>query len=464
MELKYKEFTEKLKSDLASVDSHVLTCDCCSDCKNQSYLGITDHYLSPDVALQSAILGVYPLDERHSGDYLGQKLTDALETYDVKLSDVTAVVTDGGTNMIKAVQDTVGLSRHVICVAHSSAHVVPDALKPMETLPNIIDGAREIVKAVRRSVVLTDHLKKQQKREGASDGNLLVLLMDTPTRWNSTYEMLRCFVDMKSFVATTLLESNTRLELPRRDEMEMLDEATQLMKPLRDAIIELSGQKYATGGTVIPVTRCVKTTLEKMTPITVTGQQLQEALLKALDKRFRNIEDNEVLAISTILDPRFKRVHFESALSAATVIGKIDRFMKAEARKDRSKPRQVKEPELGAEPSLWDYHEELVTNKVLSADVSSAAFHAELTQYISQGVILRDNDPIQYWKSVGQGFPLLSKVAMKFCNVVGSSVPSERLFSTAGNVVTDSRNRLTGEHVNMLVFLGCVPQHYWDLV
>jgi len=50
-------------------------------------------------------------------------------------------------------------------------------------------------------------------------------------------------------------------------------------------------------------------------------------------------------------------------------------------------------------------------------------------------------------------FPLLSKVAKKYLAVQATSVASERVFSTAGDVVTSQRACLSGEHVDTLIFL-----------
>ena len=36
---------------------------------------------------------------------------------------------------------------------------------------------------------------------------------------------------------------------------------------------------------------------------------------------------------------------------------------------------------------------------------------------------------------------------------VATTVASERLFSSAGNVITEQRNRLTSEHADQLIFL-----------
>ncbi|KYN28701.1 hypothetical protein ALC57_01877 [Trachymyrmex cornetzi] len=71
-------------------------------------------------------------------------------------------------------------------------------------------------------------------------------------------------------------------------------------------------------------------------------------------------------------------------------------------------------------------------------------------------------DPIQYWKSVKHTFPLLYELAIKYISILGTSVPLERIFSQAGNIKTDERNRLTGENLNML-FLSSLAFEDWKL-
>lgn len=463
MEIKFDEFKGKLKDQLQSVNSHVLTCDGWTDCKNQSYLGVTDHYLTCQMTVASAILGVYPLNERHTAEYISMKIKETLQDYEIPLSHVTAIVTDGAANMVKMVQETTGSDRHVICIAHSLAHVVPDALKSIPSLTAIIDNVRDIVKLVRRSTALTDQMKKLQQGKGNETGEARVLSLDVPTRWNSTYDMLKRFIEMKTLVAAILMESTSRLEVPRREEMDTLRDALQLMEPVKDAVVIISGEKYATGSLAIPILNCVQNSIDETFPTTVVGEQLKEALTKSVKNRFRCIEDNEVLAISTLLDPRFKKVHFKSRIKCSTAVGKINGFMKATSRNENLKPAEVQGSELVAGKSLWNFHDRLVASKVRSMDETTLSYHAELTTYLDGDLLKRDADPIEYWKTTSDVFPLLSKVALKFANVVSSSVPSERLFSGAGHVVNERRNRLTGDHVNMLVFLGSVPNGYWHL-
>jgi len=45
-------------------------------------------------------------------------------------------------------------------------------------------------------------------------------------------------------------------------------------------------------------------------------------------------------------------------------------------------------------------------------------------------------------------------LAKKYLSVVATSVPCERLFSEAGQVISQKRNRLSPDRVNQLLFLN----------
>ena len=63
-------------------------------------------------------------------------------------------------------------------------------------------------------------------------------------------------------------------------------------------------------------------------------------------------------------------------------------------------------------------------------------------------------DVIEWWRQKEFVFPILSKLARKYLCVPASSVPSERIFSTTGNIVNKKRACLSSENVDMLVFLN----------
>lgn len=57
-------------------------------------------------------------------------------------------------------------------MAHILAHLVPDSLKEMYVIEEIIKKVKNIVTFVRKSVVASDELIRLQKRDGKTEGNI----------------------------------------------------------------------------------------------------------------------------------------------------------------------------------------------------------------------------------------------------------------------------------------------------
>lgn len=58
-----------------------------------------------------------------------------------------------------------------------------------------------------------------------------------------------------------------------------------------------------------------------------------------------------------------------------------------------------------------------------------------------------------WWKTNESHFPLLVRLAKNLLGIPSTSVPSERVFSTAGDIVTATRSALSAENVDRLIFL-----------
>ena len=74
--------------------------------------------------------------------------------------------------------------------------------------------------------------------------------------------------------------------------------------------------------------------------------------------------------------------------------------------------------------------------------------------YLSEVNAPRHSNPLHYWKEKKVTWPLLAHLARKYLAAPCITVPSERLFSTAGNIITDRRTRLDVEKVEMLLLLN----------
>ena len=77
----------------------------------------------------------------------------------------------------------------------------------------------------------------------------------------------------------------------------------------------------------------------------------------------------------------------------------------------------------------------------------------EIEQYTALPAIHINESPLDWWEVEATRFPLLAFVTKGYLAIPATSVPSERGFSTAGDVVTAQRATLTPENVDMLVFL-----------
>lgn len=77
----------------------------------------------------------------------------------------------------------------------------------------------------------------------------------------------------------------------------------------------------------------------------------------------------------------------------------------------------------------------------------------EFTRYLSEPQINHNENPCLWWKARENVYPTISMLAKKILCITASSASSERVFSTAGNIITPKRNRMTLHHLSALVFL-----------
>lgn len=77
----------------------------------------------------------------------------------------------------------------------------------------------------------------------------------------------------------------------------------------------------------------------------------------------------------------------------------------------------------------------------------------EVQQYQDSPPLPLSDEPLVWWKSEASKYPHLAKLAQRYLCVPGTSVPSERIFSTACHIISAQRSALTSEHADQLVFL-----------
>jgi len=80
-------------------------------------------------------------------------------------------------------------------------------------------------------------------------------------------------------------------------------------------------------------------------------------------------------------------------------------------------------------------------------------YNCELQKYMKLPAIKRDDDAMAWWRQNIVNLNCLKPMVLKYLCAPPSSVASERQFSTAGDIYTETRNRLLPENADRLIFI-----------
>lgn len=195
------------------------------------------------------------------------------------------------------------------------------------------------------------------------------------------------------------------------------------------------------------------------------GVRLKECITAEIKKRCGSMEFVKSIAFATILDPRFKNLHFQNPEACASAISGIRQMLKTSHSTETETETELTNSDKdslysGTESyNFWELHNKLSTEK--ASNQNKTYLVDELSMYLSTPVIPITTNPLQQWKDMETLYPKLYKVAMKYLSVVATSVPSGRLFSKAGATVSQFRDRLLGSRIQKLIFLGSIPETEW---
>lgn len=248
---------------ISEARNYTLTTDVWTDSNtSKSYLGLTVHYLW-EKKIESGTFGVEPLTESHTSAYLSERIAKVCLEWNIDLTKVNTVVSDNAENIVKAIKDLFGASKHIPCFAHT-LNLIPQAAlgldsKKQENVPGVpplISKVKGIVTFFKRSV--KDELRRLQYADGKTEGTALRLLQDVSTRWNSTYLMLQRFLTLSGLVGLALLKFPQGPPMLSGAELASITVIAQILAPIMQATVELSAEKTPTTSKVIPVTHLMR--------------------------------------------------------------------------------------------------------------------------------------------------------------------------------------------------------------
>lgn len=455
---KYEVTKEILKSCLLAEPHVSITFDAWTETMNEkSFLGVAVHYLK-DISLKSHCLAVAELKERHTAQYISDILGKILSDWQIDNSKIVTVVTDNGANVVAAVNKTFGKSRHTPCFAHTINLVTTHTVGQQYIKP-IISKVKEIVKWVKNSVINSDQLRKKQAEAGVPEGKFKTLILDVATRWNSVFFMIRRFIEMVSFLSPILLNDITAPSMPTAIEMDILRQLLELLQPLEFVTKESSGENYITISKVIPMISCLLKQLDQIQPRFDVLSDIKDMLHAEIVRRFGLIEQVKPIAIATILEPRFKNLHFSDPVACSSAMAELRRLSKPDISSSESEGEVTTSLVNEESYDFWAHHKMLAHGQ--KKKKSSSFTNDELSLYLSNPVSPLKSNPLELWDDMKTVFPMLYKQSRVSFTMVATSVPSERLFSKAGGVMTKTINRLTGSRLDEILLLADLPEDEW---
>lgn len=374
---------------------------------------------------------------------------------------------------MSAVRLFLGDNHRIPCMAHVLNLVVDGVLKEIKEFSALTDHVKTIVTFFKQSVNAMDQLRAEQESCGKKEGEVLTLIQAVSTRWNSCFDMLERFVKLSALVAKILAtKSQTNKNTPDMvpsSQLNVIRDFIALLGPFKEATEEISGANYVTSSLAIPLTTLVTQVTDQATPSTSLGLIVKKALLKKVEDKLAPLERSSFLSVATILDPRFKRIHFTLPVVVSNAISKISTEIQAEHRRRGQRspdknPDQLDQAasEQASGSSIWFRHEKLLNLNIATSEVpSSGCVPNELKQYLDQPLLERKSDPIKFWVNCRHFTPVLSDIALKYLICQASSVSSERVASMVNLAVPNDRSRLTGEHIKQRVLLMSISDKYW---
>ncbi|XP_039968106.1 zinc finger BED domain-containing protein 4-like [Bactrocera tryoni] len=175
---------------------------------------------------------------------------------------------------------------------------------------------------------------------------------------------LRELISKVKDVVTWFKQSNiasNELPMLHASELAHLSSVLQVLRPIEAATKEVTGDKYCTSSKVIPLIHCLVLKIKPLSFDDSIAKELQSLVLKEIQKRMGVIENVTPLAIATVLDPRFKKMHFTDPLACSAAVGKIKDLMKAAAHNTTKDSESSELSDKNEDNySLWEDHHKLV--------------------------------------------------------------------------------------------------------
>ncbi|KAJ8398078.1 hypothetical protein AAFF_G00431550 [Aldrovandia affinis] len=187
-------------------------------------------------------------------------------------------------------------------------------------------------------------------------------------------------------------------------------------------------------------------------------QSIKSKILQYLQEKYSDPNTQELLDIATTLDPRFK-LDYVSEDNKTSVKARLKDDMTSITMQSppTTAPSAPVPPGEKKRKTLGSFFKAAKGNEAAAPSDASQLeqdVDMELGSYLLTRNIDTEEDRLVWWKKHKGQYPRLSMLARKYLCTTATSSPSERVFSTGGNIVTCLHSSLKPQNVDRLVFLA----------
>lgn len=376
------------------------------------------------------------------------------------------------------------------CAAHIVNLIVRDGLKDVDlSVQRVRDAVRYIKNGTSRLVKFKEIAEEEKVDIKA------FLRLDVPTRWNSTYLMLKAaIVYEKVFLRLAEDDISYVLELsevrgghghPNEDDWEDAKKMAEFLEHFYDLTIRISSSLHVTSNTFFheigEIHLLIQSWIDSVDPLRVSmGLRMKEKYDKywgvwnepqpekdrgkGKGKEKENI--NLLIFVAAFLDPRYKLSLYHK-ITIEEIFGEdrgqlVWSAIKTCIRELFKEYRNIYAPieestdetdSTQAKGAPGGKLKQVIAKKMKLTNSSNNTTKSELDKYLSEDCEDTEKkiDVLIWWKDNAHRLPVLAHMAQDILAIPISTVASESVFSTSGRILDDFRTSLTPFMLEALV-------------
>ena len=469
MTCEYQEKSNLLREKLKSQVGVAFSTDHWSSMHMQGFITMTAHFLDANWNCQNFVLAMREVSERYTGENTALEIKSFIQEFEISDSQISGIVTDNASNMVVCGENLE--MPHLRCFAHTLQLSIKGAFDSVRSITKVINGARQLVKHFRKSVVVSNELRSRQKQMDIPNNALKI---DCPTRWNSTYEMIDRLLEQRLAVYAVLHDPKvTKLDVARSlelsdDNWRVVEALIPVLKPLYLATRVMCSEEYPTLSGIYPIVFSLTTNHLRGNDTDMKAiADFKKIVADDITRRFHSTDDDYICSSvamrCTFLDPRYRTLKFLTDDQRTRFLTELSEYLGQGNDEDEKTNNETmtEENEIPSKKKKHNIHDDMMyllgdfmeVTDTDCCEIKTSSVEDEIDLYKKEKPVSVNTNPFQWWKKNECVYPKLAAYARKVLCIPATSVPSERVFSTAGGTVTKLRSSLESSAIDHLIFL-----------